>query len=120
MKTVNLTIEVKMNGITVANIPMSIDVKMDNENEAQHNDSLDFIPDRELSIKDCCYITNLSDKTFRRYIEKGELKYVRHGRKIFIDSNELKNFMRKHIKYAPRAIIKNDMMNDKLRVLSGS
>lgn len=102
MKTVNLNIEVKMNGITVANIPMSIDVKTDNENETQNHNAvnypLDSISDKELSLAECSYITDTSERTFRRYIKKGELKCVRrHGRKIFIDSKELKRFMKKYM-----------------------
>lgn len=58
MKTVNLNIEVKMNGITVANIPMSIDVKMDNENETQNHNA----------------ITVTSERTFRRYIMNSIIK----------------------------------------------
>lgn len=118
MKTVNLTIEVKMNDATLFSIPISIDVKVDDNNEPQHHDSLSFIPDRELSIKECSYITNLSDKTFRRHMDKGDIKYVKHGRKVFIDSKELKRFMIENMKYATRAIVKNELVNDKLRLLS--
>ena len=45
------------------------------------------------SVEEAAYQINLSTKTIRRMIYSGSIPYVRHGKRILILSNDIKEFL---------------------------